>query len=51
MPHPAGAHRGFLNMKRLGILLLLPEWDDSLSQVITPPPPAFYQASLTIVTE
>ena len=36
VPHPAGAHSGFLNMKRLGILLLLPGWDDSSSQV-TPP--------------
>lgn len=36
MPHPAGAHSGFLNMKQLGILLLLPGWDDSSSQV-TPP--------------
>ena len=39
VPHPAGAHCGFLNMKRLGILLLLPGWDDSSSQV-TPPPPS-----------
>ena len=32
MTHQGGAYPGFLRMKRLGVFLLRPEWDDSTSQ-------------------